>query len=133
MADLILEPYTVVQRWSQPAASGDWESRLSEYLQTLAQNCAEMDGAVIGHIKALALFPEGQYLRASVVSADRLATVEGCVPHGFTTLELTLNVLVYGLTREQIKKIVERTAREAASRWGIEILSLPVKPHLHSP
>jgi hypothetical protein len=67
---------------------------------------------VIGHIKALSTFPDQTYLRISVVAANIPATIEGKTPAGCTDLELTLNVLVYGLERSTIERITYEIANE---------------------
>ena len=121
MADLILEPYStvlclqVLQTGLQP------ELVLKDALETLAGKCPAAGNSVIGHIKALALFPDHQYLRVSVVAANLPATLEGAAPADCTELEITLNVLVYGLTRSQIDEIVLATLSEIAQRWLVRI------------
>ena len=118
MAELTLEPYAVVQHWHLPGADGHWEAILAEYLQTLAQHCVRASpGAVVGHIKALALFPDQRYLRVSIVAPDIPASIEGQVPSGSTDLELTLNVLVYGLQHSAIEQITEAASDEIARQW----------------
>jgi hypothetical protein len=117
VAELVLEPYAVVQRWHLPGADGHWEAILAEYLQTLAQRCSASRQTVIGHIKTLALFSDQGYLRISVVAPNRPASIEGKTPPGCIDLELTLNVLVYGLERTEIERITHAAANEVANRW----------------
>jgi hypothetical protein len=114
--ELTLEPYAVIQHWHLPDADGLWESILGEYLQGIAQHCNSAGKCVIGHIKALSTFSHQRYLRVSVVAANVPATLEGEVPAGCTELELTLNVLVYGLERTAIEQITRETANEIASQ-----------------
>jgi len=121
MAELRLEPYAVVRHWQLPGPEGRWEAILAEYLQTLAERCVESGQAVIGHIKTLACFPGGKYLRLSVVAADLPATVDGAAPCGCTSMDLTLNVLVYGLEWGMIEKIVQETSRQLTEKMGGEI------------
>lgn len=116
MDELILVPCAVVQSWHLPDANGHWESILGEYLQTIAQRCISAGKCVIGHIKALSTFPDQSYLRISVVAANIPATVEGKAPAGCIDLELTLNVLVYGLERTAIEQITRETAGEIANQ-----------------
>jgi len=123
MAELILEPFTAVQHWHRFEGEVSWEEMLAGYLQALAQGCAQSSQAVIGHIKALALFSAGEYLQVSVVAPDRPASTDGHAPPGITSLELTLNVLVYGLGREQIEQLVVAKTQEISARWGGEIIS----------
>ncbi len=136
MAELTLEPYAVVQQWRLPGADGHWEVILAQYLQALAQGCVQAaPGAVIGHIKALALFPNQGYLRLSVVAPDIPASIEGQAPSGCTSLELTLNVLVYGLERSAIEQITEAASNDMARQWkgGVDHKKLHQarQPHIH--
>lgn len=117
MDELILEPYAVVQHWTLAVAGGPWEKIIAAYLEELARRCQAAGRCVIGHIKALALFPGGKFLRVSSVAAHLPASVDGAVPPGCTSLDLTLNVLVYGLERGRIEQIVQETARETAEGW----------------
>jgi hypothetical protein len=123
MAELDLEPYAVLQRWSLPDTSVQWDSVLSEYLQSLARQFRQEAGHFIGHIKALALFSDEHYLRISVIDPRWPATVEGCVPAGQDTLDLTLNVIVYGIKHDTIKQVVEEIAAEIAAQWNGEVTS----------
>lgn len=116
MDELTLEPYTVVQHWHLPDADGQWESILMEYLQRIAQRCTAVGKCVIGHIKALSIFSDNTYVLVSVVAAQIPANLEGRVPAGCTELELTLNVLVYGLRRTVVEQITRETAYEIASQ-----------------
>lgn len=117
MADLTLKPYAVVQHWTLPGVEGRWEAIIGEYLQTIAQRCSTAGQSVIGHIKALALFPDNSYLRVSVIAPNIPASIDGKVPSGCSHLEITLNVLVYGLERVVIEQITRETAHEAANQW----------------
>ena len=117
MAELILEPYTVKQRWRLFGDVGEWENLVSEFMQTLARRCHETGKGIIGHIKALALFPDGGYLRVSVVSPTLPAGVEGSVPVGCTELLLTLNIIVYGLGRDTLEQLTYETADHLTKKW----------------
>lgn len=124
MEELILEPYAIVQHWHLPGANPDWCAFLEAYLGTLAQNCARAGPCLIGHIKALVLFEPRAYLRASIVAPGRPVTFEGRAPAGLSQIELTLNVIVYGLKRELLAKITAATARQIAVEWQGD-LTLP--------
>jgi hypothetical protein len=119
MADMILEPYAVSQRWRFSLKDTNWETLIVEYLETIARTCMEFDGCIIGHIKALALFPAGGYLQVSVVDPALPAGVKGCAPPDCTELTFTLNVIVYGLAHDLLERIAYDTAvRLACSRQG---------------
>jgi hypothetical protein len=123
MANLILEPYAVSQHWHFSRENTNWESLIVEYLETIARTCTKFDGCVIGHIKALALFAEGDYLQVSVIDPALPAGVKGCVPPDCTELRLTLNVIVYGLNRDLVERIAFETATDLASRRQGEVIT----------
>lgn len=116
-----LEPYAVLQSWHLPEAKGQWESIFGEYLQEIAQRCIDQGECVVGHIKALATFSDQNYLRISVIAPQIPANIEGKVPADSTALELTVNVLVYGLERAAIEKIAQETANKIARQWKGEV------------
>jgi hypothetical protein len=125
MADLILEPYAVSQRWQLPQENANWESLIVEYLQAIARACIEFDHCVIGHIKALALFPGGDYLQVSVIDPALPAGVKGCVPPNCMELRLALNVIVYGLERDLLERIACETAVQLACQRQGEVITEP--------
>jgi len=126
MEELILEPYTVNQSWRLVGDADKWENLISEFMETLAHRCAETGKGMIGHIKALALFPDGGYLRVSVVSPILPAGVEGSVPTDCSELMLTLNVIVYGLGRDVLEQLTRETADHLTKKWkgGMTIKAL---------
>lgn len=123
MADLILEPYAVSQRWHFSPENTNWESLIVEYLETIARACMEFDPCVIGHIKALALFPGGDYLQVSVINPTLPAGVKGRVPPNCTELKLSLNVIVYGLDRDLVERIASEAAVHLAQRSRGEVIT----------
>jgi hypothetical protein len=121
MTDLILEPYAVRQHWHIPTADTHWEAILAEYLQTIASRCVESAPCVIGHIKALALFPEEGYVQISVVSPTQPAGFQGQIPAGCNELTLSLNVIVYGPPYALIQDLTREIATHLAQRWNGEV------------
>lgn len=128
MAELTLAAYAASQRWSMPEAARNWEAMLADYLETIARRLDETGTCLIGHIKALALFPNGGYLRGSVVSPSAGAGVEGSVPAGCTDLVLSLNAIVYGLDRGHVGRIVCETAARFSIEWRGEIITESNRP-----
>lgn len=129
MAELTLEPYAAVQHWTIGQAGLAPEALLKEYLETLARKCQAAENAVIGHIKALALFPDGKYLRASVVAAHLPATLDGAVPPGCAAMEVTLNVLVYGLPAHQAAAFTQGSADEMTQKYPLAIETVRTAAH----
>lgn len=134
MSDLILEPYAAEQRWQMPAPlpGQAWRDLLAEYLAALAQACTGAGPCIIGHLKALALFPEGGYLRASAVSAHHPPTIDGRAPDGLQALDLTLNLLVYGLPHAALARIAAEEAAALAARRGAQVETRSATHH-HPP
>ena len=108
MAELILEPYSVRLRWQiEPSlTSQKWKAIICKFVETLARRCDEAGKCVIGHIKGLAMFSGDDYLQVSIISPERPADVSGAAPPGCSELALTLNVLVYGLPRDVLERLV---------------------------
>ena len=124
-----LEPYATQQRWTAPAPlpGAEWRALFSDALAALAQACDAAGPCVIGHIKALALFDGGGYLRVSVISATHAPTAEGRAPDDLTTLSLTLNVLVYGLPAATLHDITWQTAAALAQDRGLTVAHQPTE------
>ena len=109
MDELILEPYAaqiIFHHWETLPAN-TWTSLLTRFMQDLAGQCNDSKNCVIGHIKALALFSNRQYLSISAVCSDRPPDMDGILPQGTQKLRLTLNVVVYGISRLRLQEIVE--------------------------
>jgi hypothetical protein len=104
--DLILEPFAARLRWValEPKTAEGWESLLAEFTERVARRCTVAGARVIGHVKGFAFGPGDGYLNVSVVSAER------------GELELTLNVLVYGLSRLEIQGLVGEVAVDQGVR-----------------
>lgn len=117
MIDMILEPYSVRQRWRFQASAAVVEEAIGAYAVAIARDCAATGTCVVGHIKALALFRHGNFYKVNVVGPDLPYDRDGAIPAACTELALTLNVIAYGIESARIAKIVQ----EAADRLGFEI------------
>ncbi len=131
-----LEPYATQQCWTAPAPlpGAEWQALIVDTLAALARACEAAGPCVIGHIKALALFDGGGYLRVSAVSATHAPTAESRAPDNLATLSLTLNVLVYGLPAATLHAITWRTAAALAQDRGLTVAHQPTearRPHAH--
>ena len=137
MAELILEPYTARLhfRLLHPEPGLDWNRVVAGVLETLADRC-EVDGqSIIGHIKGLATFAGGGFLRANVVAPSQPADVAGLAPPGCLEMVFTVNVLVYGLTYAAVAARVAEVAGVVTRRGDVAITVEPVvddhAPHHH--
>ena len=116
--DVTLEPYAARIHWAapQPMAAEAWRVLLAEFAERVAHRSAEAGAPVIGHVKGFASESGGGYLNVSAVSADRPACVAGHLQDGLRELHLTLNVLVYGLSRQTLGALVGDIAAELSLR-----------------
>jgi len=121
VADLILEPYAVNQQWRFKSADVPREDSIAEYVEAIARSCEEAGECVVGHIKALALFPDGGLFQVSVVAPHLPASKSGSVPPPCADLTLSLNVIVYGLERTVLERIVWEAADNVTKQWKGEV------------
>jgi hypothetical protein len=123
LIDLKLEPYATRLLWELDGGGGEpeWGRLLIEFVERLSSRCHEAGNCVIGHIKGFAELPDGGYARVNVVSARVPADLAFHYSGSLAELTLTLNVLVYGLSAELLKKLTGVTAAETASRFGARV------------
>lgn len=126
MTDLILEPFATQMKWQLPEARPiqDWEAMLREFVGLITDKCSDQEKYLIGHIKGFSAFPEGGHLRFSVVSPTHPVDLEivEADPKNREKLSVTLNVIVYGLSFEEAKIIVEESAQSVISQRTGEII-----------
>ncbi len=122
MADLILEPYSVEQRWSVEGRKVEWGALIGEYLEAIARRCENEKAAVVGHLKALALLPDGGYLRVSAVGGGAPTTRDGTVPPGCKELTVVLNVIVYGIRQNVLARFVREAIAEVTGKGKGDVM-----------
>jgi len=134
MDGLILEPYSARLQLNAPEELPhvQWATVLTDLFDNLAARCDQTGATVIGHIKALARFPRGRFFRISVVAAEYPATIEGSPPARYRQLELTLNVIVYGLARNQLAKILKSAIAETITELEVRLFEKPAEFPLHT-
>ncbi len=129
MSELRLEPFAArIYFYTQADISaGEGQKTLANYLEAIAGKCDAVGDTVIGHIKAIALFADGTYFRVSVVSAKHPAETDGNSSADITAAKITLNVLVYGLSRNRLQQIVQESASQVDKTWLGELKVAPVR------
>ncbi len=120
MTELTLEPYAARLRWhfAQPLSGDEWGQVFAEQVELLAAQSAKISASVIGHIKGLASAPDDGYIRVNLVSPSRPADVECKIFGQYNTLAFDLNVLVFGLSLEQVMRLTAEAAVSVAARLG---------------
>jgi G3E family GTPase len=82
-------------------------SRLAEILKNIAADLERAACQAIGHIKAVVKAAEGGYLLFSVTAAGKEPDVKGRLPGKITSLQIVLNVIVYGIDASVVEGIVD--------------------------
>ncbi len=120
MTDLTLEPYAARLQWdfAQPLSGNEWGQVLAEQVELVAAQSAKISASVIGHIRGLATAPDDGYIRVNLVSPSRPADVECKILGQYTTLAFDLNVLIFGLSLEQVMRLTAEAAAGVAARLG---------------
>ena len=95
-----------------------WRTYMINFLENLAQQCENLFTPFIGHIKMIALFGDNRYLRVNVVRAGFDADIEGNPPEFFREMKVTLNILVYGITKDAIQGLVSDAVAQLNSRFS---------------
>ena len=131
MAELILEPYAAHLSWRHPEdrTLEEWQALFADLLAGLAEACAADEARVIGHVKGLGVLPDGSFLNGSTVTPNRPPDVEIHRANGGRSaeMELTLNVLVYGLPRPEAQRLVSEVSERLAAREGIDLDISPAR------
>ncbi len=118
MDKMIFEPLALEQMWRRTTKDHDWVPVLLDYLSSLGSLCNErFPSSLVGHIKAMAGFSSGEFIRFSVVSPGLPVGVDGHIPKDCTSLTLTVNVLVYGISRFNLESLNAEALLQVLYRW----------------
>lgn len=114
-----LAPYAaiVLVQFDTPKSNEEWSGIAARLLETIAERCGRLESAIIGHIKGLAAFPGNEYLRASVVSTGLPAEVESTLSGPVAELTMTINILVYGTSKNDLENILDDVLSESHGKW----------------
>lgn len=99
-------------------AAEDLRGLVSKTITDIALSCVKAGSSLIGHIKCIAEVESGKFVACSVVSHDGKAKCLGELD-GSHSLVIVINVLLYGLDREKVERIVfEQAKKVMASKDG---------------
>jgi hypothetical protein len=96
-------------------------SRIESLLSTIAKECMAAGATLIGHIKCLASTADHGFLAVSVVDERGAPRSRGGLEDGIEEIEIVLNVLLYGLSRDMVEEIVKRTTQQELDIPGAHI------------
>ena len=120
MAQLKLHPCAVQMNWlsDMPLTGDEWVNVLRDFLNDLGKNCITNGGSLIGHIKGNATVAGSPCLQLSLVSLNQPVFVGGSVPDGSNELEITLNVLVFGISADGLTAAINAAHDQALKSWS---------------
>jgi len=123
MAQLNLHPCAVQMTWLSdgPLNGGDWENALRNFFTRLGEGCMDAGGTLIGHIKGIATVAGSPYLQLSLVSLNQPVSVDGSIPDATNELQITLNVLVFGISADDVLSALHKSRNQAAVLWSGDI------------
>jgi hypothetical protein len=119
VAQLNLHPCAVQMTWVSdgPLTGGEWETILRNFFTSLGENCITGGGELIGHIKAIATVAGLPCLQLSLVSVNQAVNVDGSLPDATNELGITLNVLVFGMSADDVLSAFRKSRNQAAALW----------------
>ncbi len=137
MAQLNLHPCAVQMSWLSdgPLTGGEWENALRNFFIKLGENCIAGGGTLIGHIKGIATIAGSPCLQLSLVSLNQPVSVAGSVPDATNKLQMTLNVLVFGMSADDVLSALHKSRNQAATLWqgDIDFEWLPAAQEYRAP
>ena len=123
MAQLSLHPCAVQMSWLSdgPLNGRDWENVLRNFFIKLGENCIDGGATLIGHIKGIATVADSPCLQLSLVSLNQPVSVDGSVPDATHKLQMTLNVLVFGISADDVLSVLHKSRNQVATLWHGDI------------
>ena len=120
MMDTIFEPYAVRLEFNttSPLNGEAWRNLLLALMDRLARRITDSGSVVIGHLKGFAQAPELGFMKVSAVSADHPADAVGEFTGLSNGLALTINVLVYGKSRDELEELTRRVIELPNEPWS---------------
>ncbi len=123
MAQMNLHPCAVQMTWLSdvPVNDGDWKNALRDFFFKLGENCIDGGGNLIGHIKGIATVAGSPCLQMSLVSLNQPVSIDGSVPDATNKLQITLNILVFGMSADDVLSALHKTRNQTATLWQGDI------------
>lgn len=96
--------------FKQPIQPAEMQTMVESLMTRIALACVEAGTRLIGHIKCIAEVEAGKYIACSVTTHDGKPRCSSSFGIASEKLEIVVNVLQYGLDKETIEDIVEKSA-----------------------
>jgi hypothetical protein len=118
--------------FAQQVPPAEVRSKVEKLMMDIARACMAEGAALIGHIKCVVETPGQGFLATSVTDVGTGAVSRGQLEEGIKDMDVVINVLLYGLTRAKVQRLVDPLARYELSfpRAEVELEDLE-KEHAH--
>ncbi|NLK26050.1 MAG: hypothetical protein GX307_05700 [Euryarchaeota archaeon] len=104
-----------------PVAPKEICSAIEDLLGHIARECDRAGATLIGHIKSVVETDGQGFLGVSVIDPTGEATFRGELQEGITQMDIIINVLLYGLTKDRLQGLVDPLVRKYLVFPGGEI------------
>jgi hypothetical protein len=119
--DFIAYAGKVHARFDQAKGADEIKSLVSSTISKVAKECMSEGAKLIGHIKCIAEVDSGKYIACSVVSAESEAMCRGELDGTSKSINIILNVLIYGLDKKKVEEIVIHSAKAVFHSKGMHV------------
>ncbi len=92
----------VVITFSKPATKDDYIKKIGEIAKNIIDFLKKNGCREIGHIKFISTTDGEDYLQFSIEDIKKKPTIQGILRKTFTKIKLTLNIIEFGVGREDI-------------------------------
>jgi len=92
----------VVITSSKPATKEDFIKKIGEIAKNIIDFLKKNGCTEIGHIKFISTTDGEDYLQFSIEDIKKKPTIQGILRKTFTKIKLTLNIIEFGVGREEI-------------------------------
>ena len=97
----------VVITSSKPATKEDFINKIGEIAKNIIDFLKKNGCTEIGHIKFISTTDGEDYLQFSIEDIKRKPTIQGILRKTFTKIKLTLNIIEFGVGREEIDNKID--------------------------
>lgn len=117
-----LQPITFIIKLnlSEKSSIARWGEIINYYLEFYAKKLCENQNVYIGHIKALSIPKEKEYIKYSKFKEDIPAQISVMGESFYDSISLTVNSLVYGVTEKNSINALELVANKMIREFLIE-------------
>ena len=92
----------VVITFSKPVAKEDFIKKIGEIAKNIIDFLKKNGCSEIGHIKFISTTDGEDYLQFSIEDIKKKPTIQGILRKTFTKIKLTLNIIEFGVGREDM-------------------------------